>query len=115
MAEEVRKNRHQPNRRSFTLRFPMELYNWLHRTSVLERATKTDLVKNAVDWTRAQPRWADQLRAITVDVEGPRRTTSLDWPEETYVWLRIESSEHGWSSNELAIRALMAWRTHREP
>lgn len=114
MPAQPRQNRHTPGHRPFTLRCPMDLYRWLHRTSVLKGRTKTALMADAVDWVRAQPHWVERLRTVAIGDNGRRRSSTFDWPEETYLWLRIESSEHGWSTNELAIRALLAWRAHQD-
>lgn len=96
-------------RRKLMLRIPMELYQWLHRTSVKERRTKTAILSEAVAWAQALSDRAS-LKLIELS-EGPRRTTSFDFPEPVYLWLRIEAAVEGWSSNELALRVLTAWRS----
>lgn len=93
------------------VRFPLELYRWLHRTSVLERRTKAMLMVDAVTWIRSLPEWQDHLQTIELP-DGSRRATSFDLPFDVHAWLRIEASDQGWSATELAARALEAWRRH---
>lgn len=107
-------SRHTPGRRPLTLRFPLDLYRWLHRTSVLEARTKTMLLTDAVAWVRSRPGWAEHLRSVPLPNDDSRRSSTFDLPPEVYVWLRMESLDAGWSANELAVRSLAAWRAHRE-
>lgn len=111
--DEPRSGRHTPDSRQFMVRFPIDLYRWLHRTSVLENRTKTTLMVNAVRWVQARPDWPDQLHRVELP-EGARRATSFDLPREIHAWLRIEASDQGWSATELAARALEAWRQQRD-
>lgn len=106
--------RHTPGRRPLTLRFPLDLYRWLHRTSVVEGRTKTTLLTDAVEWVQSVPGWSDHLRSVSLPNDDSRRSSTFDLPPEVYIWLRVESLDAGWSANELALRSLAAWRVHRE-
>lgn len=100
-----------PTQRKLMLRLPTDLYLWLHKTSVIERRTKTAIIAEAVAWAQTL---TDRTALHEVEMsDGPRRTTSFDLPGPVYLWLRLEASTEEWSSNELAIRVLVAWCQQR--
>lgn len=103
-------------RRQLMLRLPPSLAEWLHRHSVLEHRTKTEILVEAIGWAQALPT-RERLRAVPTPSDDPsdeRRVVSYRVPKSLHTWCRIEAYPEEWTTNELVTRVLLAWREHQE-